>query len=408
MKYHLIGASVADSYSPLVHSFMSTEYDALSLDISSATKFVKSGEYSGLNVTSPYKKMVLPLLDEIETAAKSVGAVNTIKVENGKKSGYNTDIEGFLYAVGRRGYSLFGKSVLILGSGDTKDTITYACRKSGAKSVEFVSRSGKVNYENCYQLKDTQVLINATPVGSKARFFDQTVTLEKFDNLEFVFDCGYNPLRSPLIIKAKRLGISVGYGLDMLVCQAVRSEDIWFDRKTPLEEIDALIEKVRKKVLNICLIGMPSSGKTTVGERLSEKLCKPFIDTDRLFFEREGISPEDYIVKFGESSFRIAENRLIEGLLGVNGSVIASGGGSLLNDRNAQILTSNAMTVCLERDLDKLDERFRPLSAAYGVKKLYDQRRPVYQTNADAVVSNDGKIEDTVMEIIKAYEDFSR
>ena len=152
MKYCLIGEVLKHSYSQVIHEKYGLDYKLVEVKKDILDNFFKECPYDGFNVTIPYKKDVLPYMAELSPIAKSAGAVNTVVNKNGVFYGYNTDVDGMNYMINRIGISLKDKHVMILGSGGTSNTAVTLSKREGAKSITVVSRTGKVNYENCYNL----------------------------------------------------------------------------------------------------------------------------------------------------------------------------------------------------------------------------------------------------------------
>ena len=409
MKYCLVGERLSLSYSPLIHNLAGIDYDLKEVSGKDFSQFVLSGEYDGYNVTMPFKRKIMPYLDAVSDVAKNCNAVNTVLKKDGKLYGYNTDFYGMKFMAERAGVTLKDKNVLILGGGATKDTAAYLATVSGAKSVKFVSRKGVINYENCYALaKDTQIIINATPVGSYGFETEKIIELERFENVEAVLDCVYNPYNTPLLLDAKRLKLKCGHGIDMLVFQALRSEEIWLDKKHTQSFVDKILQKTKEKTLNLILTGMPSCGKTFIGGATAEKLNKQFFDTDKIIEKSENAPCPKIIKEKGEGYFRKVENDAVKSLSSVRGAVVATGGGTVLDEENVKALRANGVVVYIRRDLSLLESTFRPLSESVGIKELYERRRGIYESTCDYAVSNDGDVETCVKGVIKLYEDSCR
>ncbi|MEG2450618.1 MAG: shikimate dehydrogenase, partial [Clostridia bacterium] len=201
-KYFVIGKSLPHTLSPQIHKEFGLEYGVVEL----ATQkdfddFLANKKFCGINVTIPYKQEIMPYLDHIDDVARAVGAVNTVVNSNGKLYGFNTDVGGMEYALLQEGVTLKNKCVLILGSGGTSKTAKYVATKAGAKSIDIVSRQGELNYTNCFDKIDTQVLINTTPVGLYPHCDGLPLDIKcGFSNLESVFDVIYNPLKTMLLL----------------------------------------------------------------------------------------------------------------------------------------------------------------------------------------------------------------
>lgn len=440
-KYYLLGEKLSHSYSAVIHSFFGLDYSLRELPPEKLSEFVKSRKFDGLNVTIPYKKSIVPLLDEVDGIAEKTGAVNTVLNKNGKLIGYNTDYYGMKYALEAAKITLKGKNVLVLGSGGAGIVAEKLAIDEGAASVEIVSRNGKLNYENIYDREKTQVIINATPVGTFPFADGAACDVSRFKNLEGAFDCVYNPFRSKFVLDAEKIGARACGGLTMLVAQAVYSEKIWGEttggiadgtaektidgtfetadgaaEKTadkPAEtsggsaetadcenKIRAALGEVLKRETNISLVGMPGAGKTTVGRILAEKLGMGFCDTDKEIEKIASESPEKIIEKYGEERFREIETEVAESVSSFRGVVIATGGGTILREKNVEKLRSCGVVIWLGRDLNLLAQNNRPLSKNMPISRLFKQREEYYVAASDKKIENDEAAEKTAEKII--------
>ena len=367
-------------------------------------------EFSAINVTIPYKEMVIPHLHYISDTAKAIGAVNTIVNRDGKLYGYNTDHYGMSALIRRMELDLSGKKVAVLGTGGTSKTACAVAKDMGAAEIIRTSRSGKdgaLTYEDFYAShSDTEIIINTTPSGMYPHPEGIPIDLEKLPKVEGVVDAVYNPLRTRLVTEARKRGIKAEGGLYMLVAQAVRASEIFIDTKYS----DADTERVYKEVLsakeNIVLIGMPASGKTTVGGLISQMLSRKLIDTDAEIIADEKKQINDIFSEVGERGFRDIEERVIrEKLLSIGGAVIATGGGAILRDANIDALRQNGKLFFLDRSLEKLiptDDR--PLaSTADAIKKRYEERYPRYLAVCDVKIDADPSAEEVANHIIREH-----
>lgn len=437
-KYYLLGEKLSHSYSAVIHSFFGLDYSLRELPPEKLSEFVKSRKFDGLNVTIPYKKSIVPLLDEVDGIAEKTGAVNTVLNKNGKLIGYNTDYYGMKYALEAAKITLKGKDVLVLGNGGAGIVAEKLAIDEGAASVEIVSRNGKLNYENIYDREKTQVIINATPVGTFPFADGAACDVSRFKNLEGAFDCVYNPFRSKFVLDAEKIGARACGGLTMLVAQAVYSEKIWGETTVGIADgtaektadgtfetangtaektaditadgsaetadcenkIRAALGEVLKRKTNISLVGMPGAGKTTVGRILAEKLGMVFCDTDEEIEKIAGESPEKIIEKYGEERFREIETEVAESVFSLRGVVIATGGGTILREKNVEKLRSCGVVIWLGRDLNLLAQNNRPLSKNMPISRLFKQREEYYVAASDKKIENDKTAEKTAEKII--------
>ena len=405
MKYCLIGERLSHSYSAEIHALSGLNYSLKEVPRGELAEFIKE-DYDGFNITIPYKKEIIPFLDGLDESAKKVGAVNTAVKKGGKYYGYNTDTEGMRYALSRKNILLSGRRVMILGTGGAALTAEALCRAENAKSVVKVSRAGEVNYQTCYNLKDTEIIINATPVGMFPNIGGKPIDLSAFPNLTGVFDCIYNPFNTALIAQAKGLNINCSDGLPMLVKQALEAQKIWGvgGNKDDTEEI---IAALYRKKLNIVLCGMPSSGKTTIGKMAAALLGKSFIDTDAEILSATGKTPAEIIEKDGERAFRDIETEIIKKISIVSGAVIATGGGAILREENVSALKANGVIFYIKRDLSLLTAAGRPLSKDFGVAKLFEERKALYARAADFTVENNGEKQSAAENIARKFAAFN-
>ena len=406
MQCGLLGRKLGHSYSPQIHAFLGDyRYSLFEKEPEEVEAFLKSGDFTGLNVTIPYKKDVIPYLDELSPEAQRLGAVNTIvRRPNGSLIGHNTDYFGFRYLVRDSGLQVTGKKVLVLGSGGASNTAAAILQELGAKVI-IISRTGENNYENLDLHADAAVIVNTTPVGMYPDTGRSPLRLDGFPALEGVLDVVYNPARTRILLDAERRGLVAVNGLEMLVAQAKQSAE-WF---TGTKIDDAVIARIhhalRLQMENIFLIGMPGCGKTTVGQQLAQRLNKKFVDADEELEKRAGRPITEIIPRDGEAAFRTLETQTLEALGKQSGLVIATGGGCVTQMRNYDLLHQNGTIFWLTRALDKLPTDGRPLSQAGRLEQMYEIRRPMYRSFADAVISNDGALEDTLAEIQHKLEE---
>lgn len=401
-KFGLIGKTLKHSYSKNIHNKLGDyPYELYELDECEIKDFTQS-DVDGFNVTIPYKKEIIQYLDVIDEFAQKIGAVNTVVKSDGKVYGFNTDFKGMEYMLKRANISLKDKSVMILGSGGTSNTAKAVSEYLGAKSVVVVSRSGAVNYQNCYDLSGVEIIINTTPVGMYPNVENSPVDIGKFSSLVGVVDAIYNPSLTNLLYQAKERGINYTSGLPMLVSQAKYARDYFFNETTSDDDIERVLSEIDKETKNVVLIGMPGCGKSTVGNILSKKLDRKFIDTDKAIEEKDGRPIPQIFSESGEEYFRKLESEILYEVGKKNGVIIATGGGVVKNKDNYFPLKCNGEIVYINRSVEKLSTEGRPLSKDLkAVEKLYSERKNLYSAFADFTIDNDGEVEDTVKNIME-------
>lgn len=400
MKYGLLGEKLKHSFSPQIHNaFGIDDYILKEVPREEIDAFMKAKDFTAMNVTIPYKEAVIPYCVQDEVS-KAIGSVNTVVNRDGTLYAYNTDCLGFLYMATEAGITFTDKKVVVLGSGGTAKTAVYVARQEGASEIIVVSRSGAnisevfgdvktADYTQTEAYKDAQIIVNTTPLGMYPNVQAQAVDLDVFAKAEAVVDVVYNPLLTALTLQAKKKGIKYTNGLPMLVAQAYFAQRYFYNEEPKVKPGDEdllkkVIADIEAQVRNIVLIGMPGSGKSTVGKALAERLGRTFIDTDEEFTKKEGIFAGTYIEQFGEVAFRDAESRVVKEFAKEKSLVIATGGGSILREENRDAMMQNSLIVYLDRELCKLATDGRPLSGNMDkMQKLYETRYPIYVNLAD-------------------------
>ena len=402
MEYGLLGEKLGHSFSPQIHRDLAGyDYQLLPTPPEAVEDLFARRAFQGLNVTIPYKRTVMPLCDEIDPRAAAIGAVNTVVNQNGRLTGYNTDIDGFLYMARRAGVDMAGKKVVILGSGGTSRTARAAAGELGAREIVTVSRHGEDNYQNLSRHADAQVLVNTTPVGMYPNWGQSPVSLESFPALEGVLDVVYNPLRTALLLQAEERGLPRSCGLPMLVAQAKRAAELFTGRNIDDSRTEAVLHGLREQLTSIVLIGMPGCGKTTVGRALAGKLGRTFVDLDEEIVRRAGTSIPEIFAREGEAGFRERESALVREFGERTGLVVSTGGGVVTRRENYIPLKQNGLLLHLRRDPAALPTDGRPLSQVTAPEELWRRRAPLYAAFADGEIDNNGPLAGTLEQIEK-------
>ena len=406
MACGLLGRKLGHSFSPQIHGFLGDyAYRLFEVEPEDLESFLRQGSFQGLNVTIPYKKAVIPFLDELSSRAKLLGAVNTVvRREDGTLIGHNTDFFGFHSLALRSGIPIAGRKALVLGSGGASNTVQAVLRELGAR-VTVISRTGENNYGNLERNRDATVIVNTTPVGMYPNVEEAPLTLSQFPHLEGVLDVIYNPPRTRLLLEAEALGIPHDNGLWMLVAQAKESAEWFSGRSIPDGKIQEIYGSLRRQTENLILIGMPGCGKTTVGKLLAEKTGKRFVDADEELERAAGRPITRIIPQEGAAAFRALETETLAQLGKQSGLVIATGGGCVTREENYPLLHRGGTIVRLNRDVSLLPKDGRPLSQTGSLGEMLRIREPMYRRFADFTVDNSGTPEETAGEILKKWEE---
>ena len=261
-KFALIGYPLSHSMSSIIHKAAMKDlgiegnYEILETkpeDLVPRIKYLKNNGYNGFNITIPHKVPMVMFLDTYDGNVNYAGSVNTVKIsEKYELNGYNTDIYGFKTAIKQEERTeLIGAKVAILGLGGACRGIVVALNEIGVKQINFYVRNilnsndaveeMRKNFPNIkfeiYQistindLSDVKMLVNATPIGMKNHSADlmpiDTTKLATLNKNSIVYDIIYNPIKTNLILEAKKLGYKTVTGVDMFIYQAQKSFEIW-------------------------------------------------------------------------------------------------------------------------------------------------------------------------------------
>lgn len=267
-KFCVIGDPIDHSLSPLMHSYFLQKFHIKGTYAARQVKIAELGEaiqsfikekVNGINVTTPLKGAVLKYVDELTPEANKIGSVNTIKIENKKLIGHNTDAIGFSTSLKVHGFSFKNKNVILFGAGGAARAVTVGLIREQCEKIAIANRTfekAKTLVNNLSQqfniinldavrldgnevndhIKSSQLLVNSTTVGM-GRLKDRSilpnpVCLHK-DLL--VYDLIYRPYRTQLIHQAESYNVQWINGLDMLICQGIESLKFWLNQDLTLE-----------------------------------------------------------------------------------------------------------------------------------------------------------------------------
>lgn len=419
--FAVTGSPVLHSKSPLMFNrlFRLKGSNAVYFRLASATAgeavaLFKKLNLKGLNVTAPYKKEIIPLLDILDPVAEKIGAVNTVVDEDGLLKGYNTDHTGVTASLSDHGFDPAGMKTIVAGVGGAGRAAAYGLVTSGA-DVTVTDISGEMaantasDFKCCHipfsdlrkYVEKSELVVHAVDTVHKA------IDPEWIKRGQIIYDVNYkNSLFSG---KAGKEGFTLITGLDMLLNQAVPAFRL-FLREEPVKEQmwSALTCRETKNKKNIItLTGFMGAGKTSAGAVLSKQLGYDHVDTDLIIEKEAGCSIPEIFNNRGEPAFRKAETEVLERVAKSRNVVISCGGGAVLSERNHEILektttiwlyTSPETSVRRSKGENRpLLQTENPLERAFG---LMEERRAFYASSSDLMVNTEGRSAEEVAAMI--------
>ena len=402
MRRGLIGEHLGHGYSQRIHETLGGyPYELIEVAPQDLDAWMKNKDFAALNVTIPYKKAVIPYLEELDERARRIGAVNTIVNDHGRLIGKNTDYYGCRFMLEQAGIEIQDRKVILLGNGGAAQAVQAVLEDFGAAAIVKVKRNPSpetLTYEEAYRdHSGAQVIVNTSPVGMFPAQEGIPVELDRFPQLESVADVIYNPHRTRLIVEAQKRGCRTATGLSMLTAQAAEAIEAFIGKPVAPKSILRMTAELAREKMNLVLIGMPGCGKSTIARKLAEISGRPAVDIDQRIVERIGMPIRDFFAQQGEARFRQIEAEILAEVTLQTGQIIATGGGIVKDWENVRRLRQSGKVYFLDRSLDQLEtDPSRPLSSSReALRQLYDQRIDLYRAACDQQIENNGSADET-------------
>ncbi len=416
LKYALTGNPLGHSMSAVIHNEIfkikniDATYDLKPTSDLKGSFLTELKNINGFNVTIPYKKDIIAFLDEADEKVQLYNSCNTVKISDGIVKGYNTDVFGINDTLVKNGISVKGKRVLVTGAGGVAsvmacemalkgaEVLIYARNPEKAKTVikYIYNKTGKtVKLVTLDEIKDIYLLMQGTPVGMYPDNLKCILPFEILKNIPYVFDTVYNPYKTLILRVAEYMGNRGIGGLNMLVEQAVKAQEIFNGITLDNKEFRQILNKAREYIppfeinKNIILIGPPGCGKSRISREISSLLGIKVCDIDSLIVKREKKSINDIFKTKGEKVFRDIEREIFyEAIKGKN-KIIATGGGlpeyndlTLLDKEKNIIVFINPSEEVIYNRIKHNTSRPLLKEGRDALKKLIIRRTPIYESSA--------------------------
>lgn len=410
--FAVTGNPISFSYSPNIFNtfFEKNKNDARYIRISSssakeAITIFKELNLSGMSVTAPFKTEIINYLDQIDELAKNIGSVNTIIKKDNKLIGYNTDYYGIINSLPE----VKNKNILILGAGGAAKAVVYSLKKNAAnitisnrttENAKKLSDKFKVSHikpENISTIiENIDIIINTIP--NKIKLIDDNLLSSK----HIIFDAIYNNSVYEEVASTK--SIKFINGKIWLLNQAIPAYKLFLNETITINEKE--INFTPKQKDKIILVGFMGSGKSTIAEKLSEKLNIKYFSTDVIISVKEGKSINEIFESKGEKYFREMEEQILSMLSTFNGNgIVSTGGGVVLSETNRKIIFENYTAIWLYANTKSIMSRTEPENRPLlknnftkeRVKELMSERINHYYETADLLINTNNKSIDEVI-----------
>ena len=438
LKYALTGNPLGHSLSAIIHNEIllckniKGNYELKPTDNLDKSFREELSKINGFNVTIPYKKDILNYLDVKSDKVKLYNSCNTVKIKDGKAAGYNTDVYGILDTLKKNSVDVKGKKVLISGCGGVSSMMACEMVLSGAdvyltarnreKAEELIldifNKTGKkIKFIKKEEAGEFYLYMQGTPVGMYPKLEKSYLPLSKLKNISVVFDTIYNPYKTLAVRVCEYYGNKGIGGLNMLVEQAVKAQEIFNGITLTKQEFNKVLNKAKGNIppfkieKNIILIGPPGCGKSAISREISSLLNMDIFDVDLEIVKREKKSINEIFEKYGEEYFRKVEKEVFIESLSKTGQIIATGGGLPLYNNLENLKEEENTVVYLNVDKDVIFERIskdnsRPLLKNDKKNSLFElikKRQPIYEKSAHIKINveKERNIKDTVVEVLE-------
>lgn len=372
-RFGLIGEPLVHSLSPEVHHLLHRIPFHLFHQLTPEAA-INDPSIEAFHITAPYKNQAFHLCTEVSDEARLTKAVNLIEKKGNVIRGWNTDVEGMIILLKRLKLSK-DVPVKILGNGATSRSMKVACQMYGFINITVHARSPQQDEQHLSSLiASSSLMIQTIPFGTLSV---DAVPFTVLKQSVAIIDVNYHPVHTQVIDQAIHDHIPWFNGLGLLVAQAIKGCEHLGLLTKPIHFSEVLSGVWQ--TIPLWLVGMPGSGKSTLGQRFAKTHHRPFYDLDTILESRLHQPLGDFIRKNGEARFREEEAKLFTPSLLTKGAVIATGGGCVLNMNNRRFMRQHGLVLWLDRDHGFLEDRNRPLTQTItSYRETKKIRTPLY------------------------------
>lgn len=388
LKYALVNYNENKFIEYILNRFISDKLGSFSLNENELVNLLKRDNFKGYFVNKDNSHELIALLDDCTFQVKDIGDLNLIQKVNGKNYGFNTEYYGYMQFFRKHRLQIEGKDILILSGNESTKSLKHCLQKLNSNSIEIYNKE-----EICQKEYHNQVLINM--LDSDIEDYENIIFLSNFPYLEYIIDFSNDVFFSKLFIDAKNNDIDIYQGFYKELYQTKKSLEILTRKKYSDYIFKNILDDYIKENMNIVLVGMPGAGKTTIGRKLGKIMGRKHYDLDREFQKEYGISPADFLRYEDESTFREMEKKVVRRLGDLQNVIISTSGGVVSKMENYYHLKKNSIIFMIERNINYLSTRNRPLSEG-GIDtliKMKEDRDKGYKYFTDYTVENRGNFD---------------
>jgi len=373
-----------------------------------AARICSELDFTGMNVTAPFKNSIISHLDIVSEEADRMKSVNTVVNRKGKLTGYNTDHYGVTSPLEKKIGTLKNKKAVIAGAGGAGISAAYGLSKAGChvtvlnitiKEAKMAGDKFSCSYDllsnlNKY-ISDADIFVSALPYEA------ELLDISSMKRGSFFLDASYK--KSHYRDQTERYGITFIPGEEWLIYQAIHACGHFLDFTPDVETVNKGIAEPREMKEIISLIGFMGSGKTSVGRELAKLRKMEFIDIDELIEQKMSKSVNEIFSVAGESKFREIESDMLYSLKNRKNIVLSCGGGIVLNEKNREFLRNETECIWLYCGMDLMIDRVtdgtRPIinamkNSAEAVD-LFNSRKKYYASSCESIVLTETSPEKT-------------